>query len=476
MFAGIGLTTDIVCREKRQGTLGLLFLTNLSSFDIIVGKLAATSVHALYGILACFPILGLSLLMGGVAGKEFTRTSLVILVTMMHSLGAGLLFSVICRELRTAIAGTFGLLLLTNGLGPLIWLLITVSQRREAPFDWMWLSPTFNFCMAFDDNYRAPKWAAHFWTSYALVFTTALLFLGYSCWHLSKHWRGAEQPLPPKNRNTFWWRLRYGTRKRLLRLRLRCMEANPYGWIIQRDRLPRVLLLLPLMIVAPIWMFCLLLSASKVRDNEVFFILCFISAYVIHQYAKMLISESSSRRFFEDRQSGAFELICVSALSWKQIVQGYYRSLRHQFILPALGVLALNAMLIFVTIAGQHELHMSKNDMSMFLSMFIGGALIFPFDCWAMTWSGMQAGLRSKSLMKAIFSTYSRIMFPGYLAVVLFFIIGIVIRRHMNEKTMMQWLWIWFLLNCLWDLKVGFWAKKRAFRYLTDNRNRPTEI
>ena len=465
MFAGIGLTTDIICREKRQGTLGLLFLTNLSSFDIILGKLSASSVHAFYGILASFPILGLSLLMGSVTGKEFTRTSLSILLTMMHSLGAGLLFSVICRELRSAIAGTFGLLLLTNGLGPLIWLMITITQRNEAPLNWMWLSPAFSFSMAFEENFRVTKLASHYWNSFAVVFATGLFFLGYSCWHLSRHWRGAEQPLPPKNRNTFWWRLRYGTHERLLRLRLRFMEANPYGWIIRRDRLPRLLILLPLIIFLPFWIFSLLLSVSKMRDNEIFFILCFISAYIIHQYTKILIAESSSRRFFEDRQSGAFELICVSAISWKEMVKGYFRSLRHQYRLPSIGVMSLNAMLVFMTIAGQRELHMSKSDMTMFLSMFIGGAVIYPFDCWALTWSGMLSGLRSKSQMKSIFATYARIMFPGYLAVALFFVIMIVIRGRMNDKTLTLWLWIWFLLNCIWDLAVGFWAKRRAYRY-----------
>src|SRR5215210_1133269 len=45
-------TSDCVSEEKREGTLGLLFLTDLKSYDIVLGKLTASSVTAIYGLLA----------------------------------------------------------------------------------------------------------------------------------------------------------------------------------------------------------------------------------------------------------------------------------------------------------------------------------------------------------------------------------------------------------------------------------------
>ena len=48
LLAGVFLTADCLSEEKREGTLGLLFLTDLKARDIIAGKLVATSVNGLY--------------------------------------------------------------------------------------------------------------------------------------------------------------------------------------------------------------------------------------------------------------------------------------------------------------------------------------------------------------------------------------------------------------------------------------------
>src|SRR5262245_2405762 len=43
MLAAIRLTSDCLSSEKREGTLGFLFLTDLKPYDVVFGKLAATS-------------------------------------------------------------------------------------------------------------------------------------------------------------------------------------------------------------------------------------------------------------------------------------------------------------------------------------------------------------------------------------------------------------------------------------------------
>jgi ABC-type Na+ efflux pump permease subunit len=60
------MTADCVSREKREGTLGLLFLTPLTVLDVIAGKAAIHVLRALTLFLAALPILGLPLVFGGV--------------------------------------------------------------------------------------------------------------------------------------------------------------------------------------------------------------------------------------------------------------------------------------------------------------------------------------------------------------------------------------------------------------------------
>ena len=46
--SGIFLTADCLSDEKRDGTLGLLFLTDLRGYDVVTGKIMATSLRSAY--------------------------------------------------------------------------------------------------------------------------------------------------------------------------------------------------------------------------------------------------------------------------------------------------------------------------------------------------------------------------------------------------------------------------------------------
>ena len=84
-------TADCLSQEKREGTLGLLFLTDLKGHDVVLGKLVATSVRGFYGLLAVFPVLAVPLLLGGTTSGEFWRVVLVLMDTFLFSLAIGIL-------------------------------------------------------------------------------------------------------------------------------------------------------------------------------------------------------------------------------------------------------------------------------------------------------------------------------------------------------------------------------------------------
>ena len=111
-------TADCLSQEKREGTLGLLFLTDLKGHDVVLGKLVATSVRGFYGLLAVFPVLAVPLLLGGITSGEFWRVVLVLMDTFLFSLAIGILGSALTRDLRRAMAANFLLLLLLMAAPP----------------------------------------------------------------------------------------------------------------------------------------------------------------------------------------------------------------------------------------------------------------------------------------------------------------------------------------------------------------------
>ena len=84
-------TADCISSERREGTLGLLFLTNLNSAEIIAGKFCSHALASVYGLMAIFPMLALPLLMGGITFGHFARTVLALLNAILFALAAGFL-------------------------------------------------------------------------------------------------------------------------------------------------------------------------------------------------------------------------------------------------------------------------------------------------------------------------------------------------------------------------------------------------
>src|SRR5438445_3722175 len=105
LLSGVRATADCLSEEKREGTLGLLFLTDLKGYDVVLGKLAANSINAFYGVLAVVPMLAVPLLLGGVTPGEFGRMAIVTINTLFFSLSIGICVSAFCRSARIA-AGT----------------------------------------------------------------------------------------------------------------------------------------------------------------------------------------------------------------------------------------------------------------------------------------------------------------------------------------------------------------------------------
>src|ERR1041384_1036823 len=111
LFLGAAGTADCLSREKREGTLGLLFLTNLNSAEIVAGKLCSTALARFYSLLAIFPVLAMPVLVGGITFGEFWRTMLALANAIFFGIAAGFMASALSVRQFPAVALATGLAL-----------------------------------------------------------------------------------------------------------------------------------------------------------------------------------------------------------------------------------------------------------------------------------------------------------------------------------------------------------------------------
>ncbi len=92
------LTADCLSREKREGTIGLLFLTPLRPIEVVLSKVAAHGLQGASVLLAIVPVLVVPLLLGGITLPDIFRMALFQSAALALALTSGLLASSLFRD------------------------------------------------------------------------------------------------------------------------------------------------------------------------------------------------------------------------------------------------------------------------------------------------------------------------------------------------------------------------------------------
>ena len=322
LSAGLFFTSDCLSEEKREGTLGFLFLTDLRGHDVVLGKLLATSLRVFYALLAVFPILAIALIMGGVTGAQFWKTSLALVNAMFVSVAAGLFVSTLSRESQKALAATLFLLLLLVAAGPASdGIFAAIKQRAFNPMLSL-SSPGYLFVTAGAWG-RTPFWAALL-VNQAVAWT----FFGLACLLLPRTWReNTAKRSTPAGTWAYYWK--FGGAKTRSALRRKLIEPNPVLWLACRERWQAVLLwALTILLVSG-------LAATFAADER--WMLWFVWSYVAGACTLVLylgIASQAGRFFVEAQRSGLIELLLATPLTSRQIVQGQWRALVRMFGAP----------------------------------------------------------------------------------------------------------------------------------------------
>jgi ABC-type transport system involved in cytochrome c biogenesis permease component len=459
----IGLaTSDSISEEKREGTLGLLFLTDLRGFDVVLGKLAATSLNSFYGLIAIFPLLAVPLLLGGVNGAEFWRMLLVLCVTLFFSVSTGMFCSALSKSDRRARAAA---LLLILSFALFIPAAHSIRNRfASGHSDTVLLaSPTYAYSLAFDAQYSAESQS--FWNCMGIQTVLSLSLLTAASLAVPRLWQ--DNPASParvrwKEKWENWTSGNAGVRSLA---RAEMLGINPFFWLASRPIRKNLYPFAFLGCAAAVWLF-LAHKYPREMQEEFIYVITMLS---LHTALKWWVASESCRLFSEDRRSGAIELTLSTPLTVSEIVSGQLRALSRQFLVPACVILGADLCMTFAAVWRQ-----SGSADSAWISTCFAGMVVFAADLAAISWTGMWLGIRSLKPGKAAMGVRARILvLPWVLFVGIVSLAGVARIGLSFNPTWQMVLGLWIILSLGVDLLFGTSAARnlqRHFRELATTR------
>ncbi len=463
LFSGTYLTADAISLEKRGGTLGLLFLTPLKGWQIVLGKAAIHSLQVGYALLGAFPILFIPLLMGGVGWAEVTRILLVLMASLLLSLAVGMFWSTIAVQAQTTVlasAVSMVLITLLPWLEPFLEGLL--GQRFGSMMGVPQMSPMTSLVFAFEANYRmragllAPgnSGAFLYWGSLVLIAGLSAVLLVVSSWLLPWLWHRSEaggrarMSVPGKRRPGL--RAMAGARLSAVR------DRAPLEWLFRR-RLGESIWLRLVRGAGVCFFLIVLVTSVSTRHWEEGFTSAFCAAYALHLVTRIQLAVSATGSLVEDRRNGALETLLVTPVTNGDVVDAHHRALKRAFRRPLWLLLGMNGALQLCVVAFHEHLHMDRGAGAVFSVGFIGGALVTLSDFAALRWLCLRESLRSATPLKAAGMSLVRLNGVAWPALG----VAILIALGFNDEEVVAVIFSSWILLCLFVNAVSCRSSRR---------------
>ena len=434
LLEGTRHTADCLSEEKRAGTLGLLFLTDLKGYDVVLGKFTAASLNSFYGLLAVFPPLAVPLVLGGVTSGEFWRLAAALLNGLFFSLSAGMLVSTLSRQERMAGAVTLLLVSFMSGLLPAAPTLVRLLSR----IGWLgWLggwdavleplavlSPTTSLVFGFDAFYL--KSPGEYWSALLVTHLLSWLWLGTASGLLPRCWQDA-----PAASKRLWWaelfpgRMRPQENAQRREARCQLLARNPILWLAGQHEVKRLFLWVG---VGTVGLAGVVWSVLRYGDEDVWPVLMLVGV-IFHLALSVAGATHACYLFAGARDSGMLELLLSTALSAREIVDGHLESVRRLFYWPLVVFVFLELVMLALQLGaleyrGEAVVPTALGVLGVLL---IGGVMVL--DLYATSVFGLWLGLSMKKPSHALSRTLSMVLLPHFVGLcfgVLWPLMGIV--------------------------------------------------
>jgi hypothetical protein len=284
-------------------------------------------------LLAVLPILGVTLLMGGVTGAQFWKTTLALVNALLLSLAVGLFVSAMSRDSQKAMAATLSVVLMLALVGPVLEGIARLNGGRFNPVLSL-TSPGYVFV-------TASAWGrTPFWTGLLVNQIVAWTFLGLSCVLLPRTWQ-QKTKIPSIRSNSEFPEARAGTASR----RRKLVSINPVLWLAARERWPGAVT----WILALLTMIAALITLAKASLSSGAWMVWSYSGGMVTLGLYLAIASHACRFFVEANRSGLIELLLATPLAAKQIVLGQWRALVRLFAAPLAVYLAAQLLAAVMT-------------------------------------------------------------------------------------------------------------------------------
>jgi ABC-type transport system involved in cytochrome c biogenesis permease component len=478
LLAGPLSTTDCLSRERREGTLGLLFLTNLRSRDVVLGKMAVSSFDFVLILIGAMPLVAMPFLMGGLDLVHFGLTALALFNVMFLSLAVGIFFSAFATSGRIALAFTLlSLFFITVGV-PLLareaLRLLELQQNSVAAVLFQMISPLTGITAVMElPSGSAKLW--EYWTVMGGLQGLAWLLLLAACWRTAKSWRTVTE-----SRWRLKWRerlARWHTRIGEMAWRRRLLDRSPIAWLESRRFFESGTLVALVCAALGFWLVEHFMRPDAWPDEDVSIGWAIWAHYILCLW----IAIQAPRRLADDKQSGALELLLCTPLTSGQVVRGCTRALLARFGTVAAIFLLLDAYSLYFSFTQQWPHNYFERRELVELSLC--GALVIPVQTYTFVRLGIYQGLAQGNSLRATFKLIAKV---GLLPWGLF--LGALIFMLVSDRFINRWLsanrwfgeafvfgcWIGIhLAVCLGFLLHGNLRLKRHFRALASQTVKP---
>lgn len=395
-LAGLVATSDSLSEEKREGTLGLLFLTDLRSRDLVLGKLSSHALITFFSLLGIVPMLAMATLLGGVTLIAVAQMGLALLSALALSTSLGMLVSTFSRHERKSLFA--GVVILGVILSWPFLLAFTLQEmlyngNAGAELDFLArFSPLTSIGMVLDRP--KPASGATFWVSIGWTWALAAGSLAISIWFLPK----VAHERPRSSRAGRWAVFKesmvFGDPKRRRAHRAAMLSKNPFSWLAGREhRKPQfawgLILTFTAMYLAMLWK---LGRFALEPPIPMFFIL------MPHFVIKIWVASEVSQRGIEDRRSGALELLLSCPVDPAWMVRGLNRALTRFLLWPVVFLIVAEMVLLAKTLSISRDL----TEMRLTKMVFAGLMVSLLVDIWSLKWVASWRSLFSTSSARTL--------------------------------------------------------------------------